>query len=579
MKKYKVILLGIAAMIGLSACNDKLDLRSNGSIDMDQVFADYNYIRGYLNRTYSFMQGPWLNAGSYTDDAQSSYDNTTGNAFNYWYNQGLSTSNFSAFNMDGSPWDNYFQAIRQCNVFLANIDGATAPISDIERAGWKAQARTLRAFFYLQLMKRYGQFPLFTEPLSTDHDYSSDTKATIGQIATQIFEDCDAAIATSNSEEFSYIPVSGQWNIMTKAVAQVIRSETATYVVSPLLSDGTFTLAQAQEIAADALAKCLQNDYKLWNISTDNYSAYAYYFLYNPNDLRAQDKETIYGGSRATVWAGNGLPFVDGQTAAGNCPTQDLVDAYEMANGEVAITGYSDSDHLVPIINSASGYSDSDPYTGRDPRFYATVFYNGSIRNGVTVQTYNGGNAALDNSSVMNTHTGYYMRKYAADASNKNSNSDGYMRLMRLAELYYNFAEIAYQASGPDTKVTTSGLNMSARDAVNAVRARAGMPDLPSGLTASQFESRYRNDRRVEFAMEADRYFCLRRWNILTEKTAFVTGMSVANTGNNTYKYTRFRFDNRAASTSKYLLYPLSLTEAKKMQELTGTDWQNAGWE
>ena len=139
---------------------------------------------------------------------------------------------------------------------------------------------------------------------------------------------------------------------------------------------------------------------------------------------------------------------------------------------------------------------------------------------------------------------------------------------MTLADVYYNFAEVAYQVQGPDTKV--AGINMSARDAVNTVRARAGMPELPSGLSASDFEARYRNDRRVELAFTSDRFQSVRRWKILGQ-TAQVTGM--------TAEGERFTLEPRPTCEDKYLLYPLNLTEANKILKLTGTSWQNPGWE
>ena len=64
----------------------------------------------------------------------------------------------------------------------------------------------------------------------------------------------------------------------------------------------------------------------------------------------------------------------------GPCPSQELVDSYEMANGEAPITGYSDANRLNPIINPNSGYNPANPYGGRDPRFYASIYYNGSQR-------------------------------------------------------------------------------------------------------------------------------------------------------------------------------------------------------
>lgn len=576
MKKFRILILAMAAAAALSACQDSLDLRTNGTTDMSEVFKDRNMTRGYLNACYSYIADPSVNVGSFTDDAQNSQDVVAGSSYDVWYHSDVTSNNFSDHNWDGNPWGNYFQGVRKCNVFLANIDGATAEMESWERTGWKAQALTLRAWYYLQLMKRYGQIPLFTTDLGTSHDYSTDSKATISEIATQIFADCDAAIATEDSEAYSYVYRTQQWGMATKALAQAIRCETATYVISPLMGDGTFSADEALEIAADALAKVLANDYSLWYTASGGYNAYASYFLYSPDDYRAQDKETIYGGVRTSVWSACGVPIVSGSSTAGTCPTQELVDAYEMANGQPAITGYSDEQHLQPIINTASGYDETKPYENRDPRFYATVFYNGSSRGNDVISTVAGGNCGLNATNIRYTHTGYYMRKYAHDASNRNSNSDGYMRIVRLAELYYNFAEVAYQAVGPDNIVTVSGLNMSARGAVNAVRARVGMPEIPSGLSTSDFEQRYRNDRRVEFALEADRYFSLRRWKEL-ESSAVVSGMKVSGTGSSV-TYERFAFDKRSTSTDKYLLYPLSLTEASKILELTGNDWQNPGW-
>jgi starch-binding outer membrane protein, SusD/RagB family len=576
MKKFRILILALVAAAAFSSCQDNLDLRSNGTIDMSQVFSDRNRTKGYLNACYSYVKNPYIHVGSYTDDAQNSQAITAGSYFDLWYNAGVTSSNFDDNNWDSDSWNHYFQGVRKCNVFLANIDNATAEMTDDERAGWKAQALTLRAYYYLQLMKRYGKLPLITKDLGTTHDYSTDTKASVSEIAAQILSDCDAAIATKDSDAYSYVYSTQQWGMATKALAQAVRCDVAAYVISPLMGDGGYTASQALDIAADALANILANDYSLWTTASAGYNAYASYFLYDPDDYRARDKETILGGSRASVWADCGLPIVSGSTSAGTCPTQELVDAYEMANGKPAITGYSDEQHLQPIINAESGYDETKPYENRDPRFYATVFYNGSKRGNDEISTIAGSNCALNSTSIRYTHTGYYMRKYAHDASNRNSNSDGYVRIVRLAELYYNFAEVAYQAVGPDQVVTTSGLNMSARDAVNKVRARVGMPEIPNGLSASEFETRYRNDRRVEFALEYDRYFCLRRWKTL-DASGVVSGMKISGTGKN-LTYERFAFDKRVSCTDKYLLYPLKLTEATKILNLTGNDWQNPGW-
>lgn len=96
---------------------------------------------------------------------------------------------------------------------------------------------------------------------------------------------------------------------------------------------------------------------------------------------------------------------MSGSATAGTCPTQELVDAYEMANGKPAITGYSDDQHLQPIINTESGYDETKPYEDRDPRFYATVFYNGSVRGEDEISTVAGANCGLNATSIRYTHT------------------------------------------------------------------------------------------------------------------------------------------------------------------------------
>jgi hypothetical protein len=120
-------------------------------------------------------------------------------------------------------------------------------------------------------------------------------------------------------------------------------------------------------------------------------------------------------------------------------------------------------------------------------------------------------------------------------------------------------------------------MTMSARDAVDAIRARAGMPNLPSGMSQADFETRYRNERRVELAFESQRFFDVRRWKILSQTDQFVTGMQVIPNGSS-YTYTRFKFPNRNDSSDKWLLYPLDQSEVNIMQGYTGVNWQNTGW-
>lgn len=746
MKKYSIVLfLSIVVSSFFVSCNDALDLQKDGRIDVSQIFKDRYMTMGYLNSAYGSWGGPYIDRASYCDEAQDC-DYSKGARAN-WYNGNLTASTYAGSSQDGSPWTTLYEGIRKCNVFLANIGTADIFCTTEERQGWTAQAYTLRALYYLQLIKRYGSVPLILQPIAvgSNHDYSKDTKSSFSTVVTQILADCDSALLAPNTQNgFPWLIYNNQYQIMSRAVPYAIKSEAVTYAASPLWADGTYTWAKATAINKEALSQCLANDYSLFNVAPTNnvaQNAYALYFITSSNDMRAVDKETIFqGGGQMAIWQNAGMPTTDGVSKSGPCPSQELVDSYEMAaTGLPAITGYSDASHLQPIVNTVSGYDPVNPYVGRDPRFYASIYYNGGKRTlgtpnyaalkftadssfyGVTAQCpswsdstgnitftlykwntdynttingvplksttfinyYDNSNLPLEFSTglpagdylwllsqgtqtvgvwkatngtanaqsyyqgaavtgyyqtfiayhpitsltstfygqvppspykdfitghttrsaitvnstrlvnsyvggtdgisqdVTNpkwTRTGYYVAKFNNWQSTKSNSADGAIRIFRLGELYLNFAESAYQSDGPDVAIDCgNGLTLSARGAVNAIRARAGMPNLPAGLTASDFETRYRNERRVELAFESQRFFDVRRWKILSSTDKVITGVNItpATSG---YSYTRFKFDDRACISDKWLLYPIDQSEIDKVEGLSGNNWQNTGW-
>ncbi|WP_158856509.1 RagB/SusD family nutrient uptake outer membrane protein [Lunatibacter salilacus] len=586
MNQLKNIIIIFICVLTFS-CHEQLDLPSDGRITMEEVFSDYNRTRGYLNSCYGHAPKPYMDRASFSDEAQDADDVTPGSRYVVWYSGNITPTSFPSYSVDGSPWGNLYEGIRKCNVFIKNIETATVYAPDIEKAAWKGQAHTLRALYYLQLIKRYGGVPIFKEPLPIDHDFSTDQRATFSEVVDFILEDCNTALALPGGRDgFSWDIFDNQYGIMTRAIAYAIKSQAVTYAASPLWSDGTYTWEDATAINAEALSQCLANGYELFDETPSPdiaQNSYALYFFTSSNDQRGVDKETIYHwGDPMEVWRFAGMPTNDGMDRTGPCPTQGLVDSYEMSNGEMPIIGYSDNDNLVPIINPAAGYDPENPYVGRDPRFYASIYYNGAVRyldqpEGKKVETYVGGTEGISNSNRRNTRTGYYLRKFNNHQSGINNSADGGIRLFRLAEIYLNFAESAYQSHGPDVAITAEGLSLSAREAVNTVRERAGMPAFPTGMDGAAFEEKYRNERRVELAFEEHRFFDVRRWNILSDSDEFVTGMRITQEGENLL-FTRFRFDDRGSSTDKYLRYPIDQTEVNKIMGLTGQNWQNPGW-
>ena len=589
MKNYLIFVMVATAAALTFSCNDMLELEYDGRISLDDVVKTRHGVTGYLNTCYENRIMPSLTSAALADESQSSDYIYGSSLVSRWYADGFSASTY--YNSDGQPWTSIYQSIRKCNIFLGwitEIKSIDISSLDEEIASWKAQAHTLRALHYLQLIKRYGAIPLVTEPFEIGQDFSVTVREPVSVIVKQILDDCDAAMSAPEGEQsFSWTVRANENWIMTRAVVQAIRSQAVLYAASPLYTDGTYTWAQAAEITGNALSNLLANDYKLWDEVPDatiGQNAYDLYFITQHDEQRGRDKETIYGGSRVNIWRDNGMPSTLGQASAGACPTQELVDCYEMqATGLPPIAGYSDVQHLHPIINAASGYDPQDPYTGRDPRFYATIWFNGAKRSlaagsGDIVQTYAGGSDAITTTSAMATHTGYYLRKCNNWQSGRDNDADGEIRMFRMAEMYLNFAEAAYQSAGPDAAVNIgNGMTMSAREAVNVVRRRVGMPDLPANLSKDEFEKRYRNERRVELAYEGHRYFDVRRWKIMESCERYVTGMKITLNNDASFTYERIGFERQSYGEKLYF-YPIPQAEVNKMQDLTGSEWQNPGW-
>jgi len=558
---------------------------------MSEVFKTRNNVLGYLNSCYNYRLNPTMERDALTDNSNHSEDMYGNSLYNRWYNNGYSATNYA--NTDGSPWETLYQGVRKCNVFIANIetlDPSSILNYDGEIGSWLAQARTLRALYYLELFKRYGACPLLTVAYETTHNFASDVRTPVSEIVTQIVADCDAALASPEvNQGFSWKVGAGQRGVMTRAVAHFVKAQALLFAASPQFADGAHSWNDALIACSEALGACLANGYELFNATPAAdvaQNAYAFYFISASDEQQAFDKEFIYPGIDLSIWQSSGLPSTSGQLAAGVCPSQELVDCYEMkATGLPPIAGYADEQHLNPIINTASGYNPDKPYDGRDPRFYATVYYNQAPRSLETtstagvVETFVGGADEISSTDRRNTHTGYYLRKYNNWKSNKNNSADGQIRKFRLGELYLNFAEAACQASAsPYDKVALGyGLSLSAADAVNAIRRRAGMPDFPTNLSKDDFEKKYRNERRVELAFEDVYYFDVRRWKIMPETSRYVSGMRITTDGDGAFNYQRFALE-RFCYSDKFYLYPLNVTEVNKMTDHTNLDWQNEGW-
>lgn len=576
MKKSILFFLSLI-LLGTACKNNPLDVTPDGKITLEDVFADEVRTEAFLNTVYSYIPyyytayNEWSFLAGATDEAQDAEVGNNPGIVSNWITGSLTPSyNPLAFGVSSTVnyYPTFWSGIGYANIFLENISKAKVT-SEAIRNRLRAEAQLLRAFYYLELVKQFGPMPMMDRPFGNSFNYVELTRPSFQECTDFIVKDCNEVIANAN------LPLritQATENIrFSKAVAYVIKSQVLLYNASPLWnpSNDIAKWQAASTASQEALAALSAGgEYAL---AVD----YGDYFL-NKADYNTspRDRETIYERLSAFPFSVMNIPSKPGTWKLGACPSQELVDSYDMKEtGEPAITGYADADHLKPIINTASGYDENNPYVGRDPRFYASVWHNGSIYDNIagkvhTVETFVGGADQLLKSppNRTNTHTGYYLRKFVDPKLQAGQDQTPSWKKYRLAEIYLNLAEAENEANGPTA---------IAFEAINKIRKRANMPNLASTLTKTEFRERIRRERRVELAWEEHRFWDVRRWKILDQTDKLVTGMEIRKTGN-TFTYTRFVTERRNAWQDKYRIFPIPISDASIIPDFTKN--QNPGW-
>ena len=202
-----------------------------------------------------------------------------------------------------------------------------------------------------------------------------------------------------------------------------------------------------------------------------------------------------------------------GGWGGGGGPSQNLVDDYDMTNGEPAFIKVN---HVATTVNPASGYDPQNPYANRDPRLTHTINYEGTEFRDIIVAKW----IASDESSWGfdsyresgdNPRSNYTMRKFMPGTDTQpvldfSVNFTEPYHHFRLGEIYLNYAEAMFE----------QGFEGVARDYINMIRARptVDMPPLDGTITGEDLRTRLYNERRIELAFEEHRYFDVRRWGI-----------------------------------------------------------------
>ena len=558
MKLDRIILFILACVIPFS-CAD-LDYTEENTRDEEWTYEYFeNGIKNMVFDVYAQVynnefesNSAYFLAGA-TDEAQ--YALETG-AVNNYVNGG-----WSAANPYSRTWSKCYTAIADVCMFLEKLDEAdiTEWQYNPDYPKWVAQMelfpyelRFLRAYFYFELLRAYGDVPLVTTTL-TNAQANNIERTPASQIVQFIVDELD--------EVAPHLPVSYLTEVeseigrATRVAAYALKARTLLYAASPL-----FNPSGDQSKWADAAEACkfILDNASTWGLQLSAYgSLWGHDAFFNP--------ELIFGlgrGENNSFEMAN-YPVGVENGSSGNCPTQSLVDQYEYQdNGETFGQRYPGN------INLAA----EDPYEGLDPRFALTVVKNGDEwpTNGSqkkAIETFTGGFNAAPKYGA--TPTGYYLKKYVdgscvTTADNQTTRRHTWI-LFRLAEIYLDYAEAVFYATGSADDPT---YGMTDNEAVNVLRNRADIQMPPFTEDGEAWVKRYERERLVELAFENHRFWDVRRWK---KGSQYFKSVQVANISSS-LQLTRTTVNRQW--DDKYYFYPIPQSELKKNPNLT----QNQGW-
>lgn len=551
MKRLKFIILAILAGMTISCSEDMLELDPLGEYSETAVWQDPALAELFANGIYDAMDIPYAKYMQmcFTDEGHRR-DNSDMTNFN---NCIISPDNIPGW-LKGEGhqriiWNELYAIVRKCNILLSNIDRLPDDNAKVDgftkKERLKGEGYFLRAWTYMYLTNLYGGVPVVDKVYTLEDDF---------MIPRDTYEDCIQFITDDCDKAVALLPVthSGDNNgRATKGAALALKSRILTYAASDLHNEFTFSGYSNPEyvkyttgnqrdrwVAAKNASKAVMdmNVYALYKENPVPSDSIAQNFvdLFLAGLNTSEDIFIRYFASRLVPYNNNILNNnnPNGYHGGGNnCPLGNIVDDYEMKDG----TRFS-WDNPVHAVR---------PYQNRDPRFYASVLYEGAEwrqrtadvypiePNGVisigdkemwdsgTNSMYLWGGPDGRNSTVSafeGGHTGYYLRKFldpTKDGQFQNISQDTPWRHIRFAEILLNYAEACIELGEYD----------EAKTCLNRIRKRAGMPDITE--TGDALRKRYRNERRIELAFEDHRMWDIRRWVAGPEAHVPAIGVSI----------------------------------------------------
>jgi SusD family. len=430
-----------------------------------------------------------------------------------------------------NTWDHYYKMVASCNDVLDNIDKVTTMSTEMYNR-YSAEVRVLRAYAYIQLTGFFGDVPLIDHIQAID-EFQSPRTPKSGVVDFIISE-------LTNVTENNYLPAeysASEYGRVTHGAALGLLARVALH-------------NERWQIAIEAAKEIItSNDYEIDN---------DYLSLFNGTNktskeimLAAQYLKGTYTSPMAT-WIGGPSLTGWGQVV----PLKGLVDAYECIDGET--------------IEESPLYDSQNPTANRDPRLALTIVLPGSAVNGITIditQPNSPDRLGASNASF----SGYYYRKYipAEIEGSWDNNSYNDIVLLRYAEVLLTYAEAVVESGNT--------IDNSVLDAINQVRNRQGV-NMPAVTTTDKNELReiIRRERHVEFPLEDNRIFDIRRWKIGEEVMGGTAYGILNNFDNSREDYGSYvKVEDRNFNPSRDYLWPVPLNETGLNPNLLPN---NPGW-
>lgn len=525
-----------ASVLCLTSCTGLLDMTPTDRVSDKVIWENTQNAEYSINYIYSYIIDV-TQSQSHAGMTEALTDQMKYGSYNYnsmcyipseiAYGVSPSAGYFDAYM---GYWSTWYGAIRRVNQSLSELK-QYGQMSDTDKVRLEAELRFMRAFLYFDLVKRYKQVILYDEDLSK----------IVKDKALDSEEDCWDFIEGDLRFAATELPErTASKGRLDKGAAWAFLSRTMLY------AERWAVVKEAAE-EVEKLGYGLEANYK------DSYTKTA---SAGNNETILQylfDRTQSVTHSFDFYYTPGGDFTLNGESGGGyGTPTQEMVESFEYAKG-----GFPD------WTEWHSTTTKTPPYAELEPRFHATILYNGAEWKGRTIEPFVGGGDGwcqwnLEREPKGRTTTGYYLRKLVDEGHNviTQSGSVQPFTIIRYAEVLLNKAEACCRL----------GEIAPANAAVKAVRERVGLPY--TDKSGSELEAAIRQERKVELAYEGLWYWDLRRWKVAHKQypeglTGYQQhGLKIVKNADDTFTYTYVSVDDRDRNfLEKMYQFPLPTSE------------------